>query len=124
MTYEIEIVQFADVRKFASPAAREHVSVTDLPGTTWYTVRGIACAGLQVKGQRARIRGVYVDPAFRGDGLGTTLGERLIDDAIARGCALVDAYVINERWYLAHGFTEKARNAFGRALMVRALTPP
>lgn len=120
MTY-IEVADYAAVRGWRAAAAREHVSLTDLPGTTWYVVRGVGCAGLQVKGGRARIRGVYVDPIFRGTGVGTALGERLIADAIAEGCTLIDAYTTQPHWYDARGFSREGTNPFGNEHVVRRL---
>ncbi|WP_426518079.1 GNAT family N-acetyltransferase [Diaminobutyricibacter sp. McL0618] len=75
--------------------------VGEVPGrTSWMLVdvadpsAPLAHADLTVKGDRARIGRVIVDPACRGRGLGATLVGLVVEEARHVGCTQVDLVVI------------------------------
>lgn len=84
----------------------------------------IACAGLLARAKGVRIRGVFVDPAFRRMGVGTVLTEQLIQLAQFEGWAYIEAYAWAPAWYIAHNFELVGRNAHGASLMRRQLPKP
>lgn len=129
MTPLIRQVAYARVRPWKSAAARERVDLSDTGATRWFMAEDVGCAGLlpvRLAGGHfaARVRGVFVDPAFRHLGIGTALTEHLIDIAILENAAYVEAFVWSPAWYMARDFVEKGRNGHGALLMRRALTMP
>lgn len=84
--------------------------VADRDGVVVGTAQLSLLAGLSRKGAtRAQIEGVRVSSSERGSGLGTTLIEWAVDEAKARGCALVQltsdkSRVDAHRFYLRLGF--------------------
>lgn len=122
----IQQVSYAKVRPWLARAARERVDLSDSPATRWFMREDIACAGLLslVGVGRVRIRGVYVDPAFRRIGVGTDLGEHLIAVAQAEGYAKIEAYAWSPRWYEERGFAAVGRNVHGAILLRRDLAQP
>jgi GNAT superfamily N-acetyltransferase len=84
--------------------------VADRDGAVVGTAQLSLLAGLSRRGAvRAQIEGVRVSSSERGTGLGTTLIEWAVDEARARGCALVQltsdkSRVDAHRFYLRLGF--------------------
>ena len=122
----IQQVGHAKVWPWRSRAARERVDLKDTPTTRWFMDGDLACAGLLSLASGVRIKGVYVDPAFRGQGIGTRLTEHLIDLATLEGCGYVDAYAWNAKWYTERGFISIGKNAHGAQLLRKTLSnnPP
>ena len=104
-------VDYIEVRPWASRAARDHVDLADTPRTRWWKVDDVACAGLMLVGHGARVKGVYVDPAFRGQGIGTELTEYVL--AQCAGLDFIEAYAWNAPWYEARGFEVIGGNRHG-----------
>jgi GNAT superfamily N-acetyltransferase len=82
MTPPIGEVPFAYVAPFARRAAREHVSVSDTGATRWFGARVdgaiVGFAGLLKFSTGYRIKGVWVEPAWRAKGIGDALATMLI----------------------------------------------
>ena len=89
-------------------AAADRVTLRDFKNTRWFAaIRGdgliVGSAGLRMSKSRARIRGVWVAKACRGQGIGEAFTLRLI--AECRGqVAVVDALAYNVAYYEAKGF--------------------
>lgn len=119
--FDVRSVDHAEIQPWRTRAARDHVDLADTPETSWWKVTDVACAGLmrvRREGHRGgRIKGVYVDPAFRRLGLGTALTEYVIEQAINLGATYVEAYAWNSKWYLARGFEVVGRNRHGAAFV-------
>jgi len=115
---------YAWCARWRSAAAKEHVSISDTPDTCWFRLDDIGCAGLMCKpGQPARIKGVYIDPAFRGLGYGTMLTEFLMAEARRRGAERMDVYALNPAFYEARGWERVGQNAYGVAHLVWRIVP-
>jgi amino-acid N-acetyltransferase len=74
--------------------------------------RVVAVAGLEVHGASALLRGVAVDPDYRGQGLAAALVEAAI--ARAKLLELRDVYLLTTTahdYFLRHGFSEHPREA-------------
>jgi ribosomal protein S18 acetylase RimI-like enzyme len=121
----IEAVPFADVLPYAARAAREHVSVSDTRRTTWHAERLdgalLGFAGLLEARQAWRIKGVWVEPAARGMGIGNRLAHHLIRLA-QDGCApAIEAFAWNPAYYLAFGFVRYGTLPNGAVKLRRTL---
>ena len=110
--------------------------VGEIPGrTSWMLVDAadasspLAHADLTVRGDRARIGRVIVDPARRGRGLGATLVRLVIGEARRVGCTQVDLLVIEGnarafRTYEGLGFTyDPVSDVDGMIAMILELEP-
>lgn len=99
------------VAHFKAPAAKERSSVAPSRDTLWWGAHAdsgelVGCAGLIVKsGQWARIKGVYVDPAHRGQGIGAALTEAQLSACEELLVPRVEAYALNPDYYRGLGFT-------------------
>lgn len=94
------------------------MDLSDTPTTRWFMFQEVAIAALLAMKTGVRVKGVYVDRAFRKLGVGTGLTEHLIELAESEGWEYVDAFVWNPPWYLERGFEKIGVNAHG-AVMVR-----
>ena len=113
-TAKIKEVEHSAVWSWRSRAARDHVSLKDSRRTRWFKAGDLGCAGLYTMGSgRARLKGIWVDPAFRHQGIGTRLTEHLMALARAEDFNHIEAYAWDGKWYLARGFTSIGRNAHG-----------
>ncbi len=88
----------------------------------------VGCVGLEAHGDLGLLRSFAVVPALRGQGLGTTLFERILARALLRG--VKTAYLLTttvERFCLAHGFERVDRAEVPAAILAteqfRALCP-
>jgi N-acetylglutamate synthase-like GNAT family acetyltransferase len=101
-------VSFADVLPFRGRAAAEHVSISDTRATRWFVLRKgkiiVAIAGLMKVGSGFRIKGVWVDPAVRGRGLGTHLTGALMEVAEQACASTIEALAYNPAFYEGRGF--------------------
>jgi RimJ/RimL family protein N-acetyltransferase len=75
---------YADVAPFRSAAARDHVSVSETRGTSWFLYEDgelIGLCALMKLQAGARIKGVWVRPELRGKGHGRQMTLDLIKHA-------------------------------------------
>ncbi|WP_238413169.1 GNAT family N-acetyltransferase [Saccharothrix deserti] len=101
-------------RAFAAIDASEHevLAVAERNGEVVGTLQLTVLRGLSRQGaSRAQIEGVRVASAVRGQGLGEELVRWAVDEAKARGCAVVQftsdkSRVDAHRFYLRLGFTQ------------------
>ena len=115
---------FNEIKGYALKAAREHVSLKYGGKTQWYlaekdgVIQGMA--GLLPLARNAiRVKGVYVLPVDRGQGIGTQLTEYLINKALERQVTRVEAYALNPGFYLKRGFKEAGRLPNGAVKVVK-----
>lgn len=120
----LRAVRFDKVKIFAKSAARARVSISDTGQTQWFEVliaeagdafsevslvrvgvAGLMALGSVVSGKRARIKGVFVEPAARGRGVGTKIVDEL--EAFASrewGVRTIEAFAHNPKFYEARGY--------------------
>ncbi len=101
-------VAFATVAPLARRASADRVSISDTGNTRWYVILGggriEAVAGLIRVGSGARIKGVWVEPACRGRGIGAHLVDFLLRVADQACCSSVEALAYNPAFYEARNF--------------------
>src|SRR5579862_2394017 len=97
--WPVEPCDFAEVKRWASPASREHVKVDNPPGTEYFCVRNrlpigfaggrvtvqqvidnrqpkygiLGFAAMFIRAGRARLKADFVLPDYRGKGIGSAL---------------------------------------------------
>jgi N-acetylglutamate synthase-like GNAT family acetyltransferase len=107
VTREIKEVSFFEIRHLKRDAAAARVSLVDLLGARWFAAYEggaiVGVAGLTVSGSRAKLRGLWVDPSWRRQGIGAALTERRLAECRGK-VAVVEAFAYNPRHYLAKGF--------------------
>lgn len=117
---EVEYAYFP--RRWVAQAAQERTSLKDSRNTRWFGIyldgeELVGCAALYVvRPGRQRVKGVFIDPVWRGCGLGTRITEHLL--GLCEGDE-VEAYALNPSWYLARGFGEMGKNGHGVVKMRR-----
>jgi len=103
---KIKKVEYEVVAKWRSAAARDHVALGPTSNTTWWAAfRGdvmVGVAGLIRVGKMARVKGVFVPRAYRGDGIGTELTEAVI--AAAPDDLTVEVLAYSPAFYQGRGF--------------------
>jgi N-acetylglutamate synthase-like GNAT family acetyltransferase len=101
-------VPFAAVQPFASRASREHVSISNTRSTRWFAAlaggRIVGIAGLLKFATGLRVKGVWVDPDFRGKGIGNDLATRLIEVAEHECAPAIEAFAWRPDYYEGRGF--------------------
>lgn len=99
-------VPYEAVAVWRSQAARDHVALGPTEKTTWFAAfRGdtmVGVAGLIRIGKVARVKGVFVPRALRGEGIGTVLTEAVI--AAAPAGVPVEVFAYNPAFYQGRGF--------------------
>lgn len=104
----ISEVPFAVVSGLAARAGREHVSISNTRATAWYAAmaqgRVVGVAGLLKFATGYRIKGVWVDPAWRGHGLGDALATKLIELAEYECAPAIEAFAWRPDYYEGRGF--------------------
>lgn len=110
---KIKPVTFLEVKRFSGRAAKERVSIKDSKNTQWYLYdEDRAVIGIYYKKPTvARIKGVWVAPEMRGQGIGTKITELFIDTLLKQGCQ-IEVYAHNPSFYEQRGFIERSRNQF------------
>jgi N-acetylglutamate synthase-like GNAT family acetyltransferase len=107
VSFEIKEVSFSEVSPFRRDAAAARVSLKDLEGARWFAAYQagviVGVAGLTVSGSRAKMRGLYVSPACRRQGIAAALTERRLVECRGK-VAAVEAFAYNPRHYLRRGF--------------------
>ena len=103
----VKNISYTLVRPFVSKAAKDHVSLKDSKDTFWYGVEEsdelIGIAGLLKVKNGYRIKGVYIKPSLRGQGIGSTLTEFLINQCDSK-FAMIEAFAYNPSFYEKRGF--------------------
>ena len=97
---------FAEVQPFHNAAARDHVSISETRGTTWFLYEDgnkfIGLCALMALRAGARIKGVWMRPEFRGKGHGEQLTLDLIEYATEVLCLpRLEAFAHNPAFYEA-----------------------
>ena len=114
---EVRFVDFNEVKKYASKAAKERVSVKDTDSTLWIAVYDpelVAFGGLLVKPPKARIKGDWTLPDQRGKGYGHMMTE-FRTDLCKRNPKIkqMEAYSLHLHYYKSQGWTLCGRYAEG-----------
>ena len=110
--FTIAEAPFERVQPFGSRAAREHVSISDTRDTRWFVGlrqpagEVVGVAGLLRFRSQLRIKGVWVDPAFRGRGLGNAFVQRFLAIADEECAPMIEAFVANTAYYQSLGFSQ------------------
>jgi N-acetylglutamate synthase-like GNAT family acetyltransferase len=101
-------VPFAVVQPLARRAARDRVSISNTRATRWFAAVQsgaiVGVAGLLKFSTGLRIKGVWVDPAWRGRGIGDALTARLIAAAEEECAPAIEAFAYRPDYYEARGF--------------------
>lgn len=104
--------EWSDIRHLAPEARREGVTLK--PHVLWWTIGGIACAGLLWIGRRrARLCGCYVRPEYRDRGIGESLLNSRFRYALRNGASIVDSFAYRARWFIDRGFVPRRRFKMG-----------
>ncbi len=145
--WQVESCDFAEVKRWASPAAREHVKVDNPEGTRYFCVRNrlairfsnghpivqnvvdnrlgreavLGFAAMFVRAGRARFKADYVLPDYRGKGIGRALIAARLAEMKKLGVSQATAFCtpLSLPLYLAAGFKEVSRNPRGIAFCKR-----
>lgn len=108
----LQRVEFADVQRWKSLAAAEHVSISETAGTSWHgwMVDGEMvgfCALMMARGG-GRIKGVWVKPAHRHQGHGRQMTLALIHHATEDLLlGRLEALALNPAFYESLGWTRQ-----------------
>ena len=122
---EVEPVSYDVVAPFASRAAKEHVALGRTANTEWFAVqnhgemRGFAA--LMKIGSGFRLKGFWVHPDHRGNGIGTALLTTLIGIAEDRCASKVEALALNPRIYETLGFRRATTMRTGAVKVLKLL---
>lgn len=117
---------FTEIKGYALKAAREHVSLKDGGKAQWYAaekdgvIQGMAGL-LPLAKNGIRMKGVYVIPTERKNGIGTLLTEYLMDKAMESNVNRIEAYALNPGFYFKRGFKETGRLPNGAVKVVKYL---
>lgn len=145
--WQVEPCEFAEVKRWASPASRESVKVDNPPGTEYFCVRNrlpisfagdrvtvqkvvdnsqgkaaiLGFAAMFIRNGRARLKSDYVLPDYRGKGIGSALIAARLELAAKRGATEASAFCTPASLplYQAAGFKENSRNSRGIAFCRR-----
>lgn len=70
---------FSDVRRWERAALRDEAWIRDTKNTRWFRYEDCGCIGVFYAGKGvARLKGWFVDPAYRGAGVGDVLMQHAI----------------------------------------------
>lgn len=98
-------VDYQYVARWARSAARERVSVSPTANTRWYRAVGHeGFCGLLKRGDTLRVKGVYVHPEWRGQGIGAAMTDALLRIAEAAPEGRIEVLAYNPSFYEARGF--------------------
>lgn len=101
----LRLVQFEEVVEFSELAKKEGVTINNTKRTEWFMSQNHSCGALYwIGNMRARLKGIFVHPDFRGYGYGDILTEGLIQQALLKEAKIVEAHVFSPKWYLNRGF--------------------
>jgi|GEM_PF-5804174 len=130
---ELQAVDYDMAAKYKSRAAKEHVSISPTANTDWFLVAvsgsiGVAgVAGMMrlsnslngQKGVTARIKGIYVQKEFRGQGIGTKVIDALERLAGDWNATMIEVYAYNRKFYEARGYEAVGTRPNGAVLLRR-----
>ena len=110
MNVEFRPVQHSELEPFRAAARREHSGIDPLPSIRWFAaVSGtdiLGCIGLlHASRDRVRVRGWYVRPDHRGQGLGMWLQECANDWARDHGYRHIESTTRLWRVLERHGWS-------------------
>ncbi len=116
------LVDYGVISSLKSAAAREGVSLGCTKNTEWYAVLVdnlvIGVAGLIRISTGFRLKGFYVMPEHRGNGIGRTLLDYLIEICSDR-FASVEVLTRHPEAYLKRGFVAIGRTSHGVVRMLK-----
>ena len=101
---KIEQINFKKVKTFTAPASKEKVCLKDTKTTIWFgafidnNLCGIA--GSILKNGKGRIRGVFVLPQYRKNGVGSQLMEHIINYFKNNNACYIDQLASNPNWWV------------------------
>jgi GNAT superfamily N-acetyltransferase len=96
--------------------------LTDSPGQRFVTAHlaatgePVAWGGIYWTSKAARMKALFCRPEWRGVGIGNAVTERVFDLAKAER-RVVEAFAIDDRWYLARGFQVEGERANGATVV-------
>lgn len=101
---KVDFVKFADIKKFASKAAKEGVSLKDTPSTLWFGAwegdQIVGFAGLLIKIPKARMKSVWIIPEHRGKGYGHLLTQHRLDACKKnKNIRKIEAYSLHPQYF-------------------------
>ena len=100
---------YREVRRFKALGSKERVSISDTKNTLWFMIEvegePAGCCGLYLTMTKARMKGDYVLPQYRGLGLGTLSSDFRIEKARELGYSLIETLTVNPDYYGKKGFT-------------------
>lgn len=118
---DIEACAFKDVYELAAEAREDGVQVQPRDDAQWYRIGDDAIACLwwpQNRSNTARLSHCWVREERRGEGLGSALVYRRVQDAKAAGADRVDTYAYQPGLYEDLGFEAQESYKMGTAHMV------
>ena len=102
-------VSFLDVKKFSSLGKRERVSISDTSNTYWFHIVSnnevVGVCGLYLAAKKCRIKGDWILPQNRGEGLGEFITKCRLKIAKELGYSLIEVLTLHPHYYEAKGFT-------------------
>jgi N-acetylglutamate synthase-like GNAT family acetyltransferase len=119
----MEVVTFEAVRHLARRAAADHVSLTETRDTVWYATRSsglvVATAALMRVGSGMRLKGAWVEPAWRGQGIGAAMVDgriRIAEDACA---SFLETLSLHPEFFERRGFARQGAILASGAIRLR-----
>lgn len=107
--YLLKEVHFTGVKKYASLAKKDRVSISETKNTRWFEFflesEPIGCCGLLYQGRKSRIKGVYILPQHRGAGHGVFMDDCLLSISKSDGVDFVEVLTLHPKFYQNRGFT-------------------
>ena len=119
----IRAVDYSEVAKHRSAAAKEHVSLADAKHVIWFQIvkaeEVVGAVGLMLMaGARVRIKGFYVLAKVRGLGIGTNASDAVEAYAIRELQAReIEVYAYNREFYEGRGFQAVGKRPNGAVLL-------
>jgi len=117
----IKECEFKDVYELAAEAREDGVKVQPRDDAQWYRVDDDAIACLwwpQNRSNTARLSHCWVRENRRGEGLGSALVYRRVEDAKAAGAVTIDTYAYQPSLYESLGFEPRESYEMGTTHMV------
>lgn len=120
-------IKFDQIKKYASKAAKDGVSVKDTPSTMWFGIWDdddlVGFGGLIIKLPKARIKGDWVLPEHRGKGYGHELTNyRLSMCKKNPNIKVLEAYSLHPDYYKNRlGFKVRSEYRTGTWIVEKAI---
>lgn len=102
----IKKIDYDDIPETIIKAAvKSGLTTRNSSNIKWFTFNNIAIGGLMpFKGITARLVSIYVSPKYRGNGIGTILTEKLIEEAKMEGKTRLTVITNKPIWYKERGW--------------------